>query len=114
MVPVITLPPNAPIETANKIMHEKSISQIPVVDDGKVIGTVSSDSLAGAVIGSHIKIKTVQEALVRELPMMNEDTPISIISETLNQFHAILATRTGEIVGIVTSEDVLRKSLKDH
>jgi predicted transcriptional regulator len=47
----------------------------------------------------------------RELPMLNRSTQVgAAVAGLLEQYRAILVTDAGEIVGIVTSEDLLRRS----
>jgi predicted transcriptional regulator len=115
MVPageLITVSPEEPIGKAVRLMEEHSISQIPVFEAGRTIGTVTSNSLASAMMGP--PIHTVRKAMIHELPLLHEDMPITpVITAILAESHAILVTRAGEIVGIVTSEDVLRRSVRE-
>jgi len=60
-------------------------------------------------------VRTVRKAMARELPVLSESAPVSpMITALLEEFHAILVTRSGEVVGIVTSEDVLRRAVHRH
>ncbi len=111
---IITLSPEEPVERAANLMDEHSISQIPIFEGNVHIGTVTSTSLVKALTQDP-DTHTVRKAMIRELPMLNEVTPINqLITGLLEEFHAILVTRSGEVVGIVTSEDVLKVSVHVH
>jgi len=111
---IITLSPEEPVERAASLMDEHSISQIPIFEGNVHIGTVTSTSLVKALT-QNPDTHTVRKAMIRELPMLNEATPIDqLITGLLEEFHAILVTRSGEVVGIVTSEDVLKRFVRQH
>ena len=43
--PVITLPPDAPLEHASRLMMEKKIGGIPIVEDGRLVGIVTESDV---------------------------------------------------------------------
>jgi predicted transcriptional regulator len=111
---IITMAPEEPVEKAVRLMNEHSISQIPLFEGNSHIGTVTSTGLAVALTQDP-GIRTVGKAMARELPMLNESAQVNrAITALLEEFHAILVTRSGEVVGIVTSEDVLKRSVREH
>jgi len=111
---LVAIAPEEPIEKAVRLMDEHAISQIPIFDGPLHVGTVTSTGLM-KVLTRGKEVHTVHMAMSRELPMLNESAPITpLITGLLEEFHAILVTRSGEVVGIVTSEDVLRMSVHRH
>ncbi|MCX6656773.1 MAG: CBS domain-containing protein [Candidatus Bathyarchaeota archaeon] len=46
--PLITIEPDAPIEDAAKLMAQKRIKKIAVIDNGKIIGVVSTSDIVKA------------------------------------------------------------------
>src|SRR5262249_44732120 len=46
---LVRLPPTASLEDAVKVMRERAVRRIPVVNDGKVVGIVTIGDLARAV-----------------------------------------------------------------
>jgi predicted transcriptional regulator len=107
---IISLGPHEPVSRAALLMEEHSISQIPVFEGRAHVGTVSSTGLACA-LARNPRIRLVREAMGRELPMLNRSTQVgAAVAGLLEQYRAILVTDAGEIVGIVTSEDLLRRS----
>lgn len=49
---VITVPPGASLREAAKIMADRWIRHLPVVDNGKLVGVVSQRDLAGVLAGA--------------------------------------------------------------
>ncbi|HEX9235466.1 MAG TPA: CBS domain-containing protein [Actinomycetota bacterium] len=49
---VITVPPGASLREAAKIMADKWIRHLPVVDNGKLVGVLSQRDLAGVLAGA--------------------------------------------------------------
>jgi predicted transcriptional regulator len=111
---LITLRPKDSVGRAITLMTENGISQIPIFDGDRVIGTATSHGMMKFLSESGSSTQPVKDAMERELPLVNEDAPVSSIKELDKEFHAVLATRAGKVVGIVTSEDVLRASLKNR
>ena len=48
--PVVTLPPESTVDTAMRLMTERRIRHLPVVDAGRVVGVVSIGDLVKCVI----------------------------------------------------------------
>lgn len=46
--PVVTIPPDTSIEEAAKVMTEKNIKKLPIMEDGKLVGIVTSMDLVKA------------------------------------------------------------------
>ena len=49
---VVTVPPGASLREAAKIMADKWIRHLPVVDNGKLVGVLSQRDLAGVLAGA--------------------------------------------------------------
>ncbi len=46
--PPVTITPTATLEQASKIMNEKHVSKLPVVENGKLVGIITSTDIIGA------------------------------------------------------------------
>ena len=110
--PVITVFEDDDVRTAAKIMWEKGISQIPVVDSrGRVIGTVYEDSLMKLLLFERrnkiLELK-ISEIMDEPLPVLNEDEGITKAMRLLMEgFSAILVRRGSRVVGIITKSDII-------
>jgi len=110
--PVITVFEDDDVRTAAKIMWEKGISQIPVVDRrGRVIGTVYEDSLMKLLLFERrdkiLELK-ISEIMDEPLPILNEDEGITKAMRLLMEgFPAVLVRRGSRVVGIITKSDII-------
>lgn len=110
--PVITVFEDDDVKTAAKIMWEKGISQIPVVDSrGRVIGTVYEDSLMKLLLFERrnkiLELK-ISEIMDEPLPVLNEDEGITKAMRLLMEgFPAVLVRRGSRVVGIITKSDII-------
>ncbi len=98
------------IQEAVEVMLKKGFSQIPVRDGGNWIGSITEASILDRLEETSkedLYGKPVSEAMNRPLPMVDEETPLSAIKPLLEYNQAVLTTRKGVVVGIVTKSDLL-------
>ena len=100
--PVICFHENSKVEEVSKVAKKKAISQFPVLKKGTIVGGISTNALIGANKGDKL-VKFIQP----ELPTFEPQTPISIIIPALKYSNAVLVTKNGKILGIITPEDVI-------
>ena len=133
---LITVSPDMEIVKAAKILLEKGINGIPVVDGGKLVGILcQSDLIAqqkklpvpsmftlldGLIpLGStkqfekalqKIAATTVADAMTADPVTVNPETSVEEIAGLMvdRSFHTIPVVEKGRLVGIVGKEDVLR------
>lgn len=90
---------------ARRMLAEREIHHLPVLDGGEVIGMVTDRdlNLAGDRLG------TVVDAMV-SAHQVAADTPLGdVLAEmTANHWDAVVVTREGTVEGIFTSSDALR------
>lgn len=112
---VITVTSKDSAKYARKIMLDKNISQLPVVDgkNGAPEGVVSEKSL----LGKELEGKTVRELMDKEaLPMVAKGTKGSVIISILREQEqqAVLVVEKGKIAGIITKYDIIAKAIKSR
>jgi predicted transcriptional regulator len=109
---VVTVQKNEPISKVVKIMKEHGYSQIPVFDGKHSVGSISEKAIlrqimAGKALEQISKLPT-EEIMEEAFPQINEDAPLSLISSLLQTYSAVLVSRKGEVIGIITKADLLR------
>ncbi len=104
---VISTKPVEKVLRVSEIMMKKAISQLPVVKDGKVVGTVTEESI---IKNLHIDIadETVGKIMDPPLPAVPEDTEVETIRPLLEDHPGILVVQKGDVIGIITRSDVLK------
>jgi acetoin utilization protein AcuB len=119
--PVVTAPPDMPINEALALMHKEHIRRLPVVENGKLVGIVSDKELLNAspspatslsiwemnYLISKIKIEDV---MTTEVLTVNEDTPIEEGARIMadNKIGGLPVMRGEQLVGIITETDLFK------
>lgn len=131
---VVTVSPDAAVADAARLMVEKRVSALPVVDAaGKLIGIVSEGDLMrrielgtekrrpwwlALVAGDETLARDfakahgqqIKDVMTRTVVTMPEDSTIDKIARTLEERHIkrVVVVRQGQPVGIVSRADLLR------
>ena len=112
---LITVTPETPLSDVQRMFVEEEIHGAPVVDDNGVVrGIVSSldllrDGDEDDDRGNKGEL-TALDAMTKELVSVTPDTPITEIAQKmrLQHIHRVLVIENEELVGVVTSFDLLR------
>jgi cystathionine beta-synthase len=107
---LVTTSPSATVASAIELMQARSISQLPVLEDGKPVGSLHEVTLA-RVLHDHqdpAKVK-VGEVMARPLPTLDVNTHLDEAYRLLMAGHTgVLATKGGQVVDIVTRIDLVQ------
>jgi len=116
---VITLNHTDDLVTAEKLFKEHHIRHIPVVKGKEIKGMLSYTDLlrisfADAINGEEVdavvyNMFTIEQVMAKNLVTVNADTTIKEVAEILskNEFHALPVVKDEELVGIVTTTDLI-------
>ena len=104
---VISLKPTDKVSKASQLMMKHAISQLPVLEAGKIIGTITEDSIVRN-LSTTLAEETTERIMQAPLPSVPESTNISMIQPLLQDHPAVLVVRRGEIVGIIARSDLLK------
>lgn len=109
------------LETAEKLFKQHHIRHIPVVSGEVIIGMLSYTDLlrisfADAVNEDQTEVDTIvynmftiEQVMTKNVVTVNPETSIKEVAEiiTKNEFHALPVVDNGELVGIVTTTDLI-------
>jgi cystathionine beta-synthase len=104
-----TIAPTATAEQAIQLLEATGISQLPVMDAGKPVGSVQEVSLARILHDGKDPTKvTVSEVMARPLPVLDVLTHLDEAYRLLLAgYTGVLATSEGKVVDIVTRIDLI-------
>jgi cystathionine beta-synthase len=107
--PVISVAPDDPAETAIQRLREHDISQMPVIDNGKLVGSVREITVARLLHDRRDPNEIpVREIMARPLPQVEFNTDVSEVYRVLMSGHSgVMVTRGGAIEGIITRIDLV-------
>jgi len=101
------IPPNETVSHAAKLMERKSISQLPVLENGKVIGMISEKDVASS-IGSDPNRMSVADVMSEAPPTMGLDADVGMLGALLEYSSCVLVVSKGRVEGIITRADILK------
>ncbi|MCX8147301.1 MAG: CBS domain-containing protein [Candidatus Woesearchaeota archaeon] len=105
---IISLAPNESIKEAIQKMKKYEISQMPVIAEGKAVGSISESILLDSVIENK-RAEKVSDVMEDAPPIVSKDSSIKIVSDMLKYFPMVLIGEKGRLIGIITKSDLLRR-----
>jgi len=112
---LITLGPESTVAHAVEIFKSKRIHHIPVVDEGRLVGLITTHDLWNKFVSPDAFGTTViKDIMSKKLVKLEPDDKVGTAAELLldRRFHALPVVDDGKLVGIITSYDVLRYEFK--
>ena len=107
---LVTITPKATAEDAIQLMQTRGISQLPVLEAGKPVGSVQEVTLARVLhdLGDPTKV-TVNEIMARPLPQVETTVHLDEAYRLLLAGNTgVLAVQDGNVVDIVTRIDLIQ------
>jgi cystathionine beta-synthase len=106
---LVTIAPDATAEQAIQLMEATGISQLPVMDGGKPVGSVQEVSLARILHdGKDPTQVAISDVMGRPLPVIDVRTHLDEAYRLLLAgYTGVLATSEGQVVDIVTRIDLI-------
>ncbi len=113
---LVTVKPTDTMAKAIEVMKKKGIAQIPVMKGNEDIGCVSEKVVYDILFRgyddmSELLEEEVGDVMNRPLPKIDENEPIEKVKDVLEKVNAVLVTRKGRVVGIITRADIARLNL---
>ena len=92
-------------------MRKYEISQVLVIDNNKLMGSISeSDILVAFADGKkNLKAKDIMED---SPPTITKDASINIISDLLRHYPILVVVEKGKNIGVITKADILKNIQK--
>ena len=115
---VVTHHPNATLEEITKILSQKRIGAIVLMDgDGRVAGIISERDVV-RVIGStgvSAMSQPVREIMTMKVRTCDEATSVNQAMEmmTLGRFRHLPVCEDGQLVGLISIGDVVKRRIDD-
>ena len=112
---VITINSNQPISDVRKIFTANRIHHLPVVDDNKLTGIITTGDLwSSETAPADYGTTKVKELMTTKMATLEPHQKIGIAAEVFleNLFHALPVVKGDELLGIITSFDVLKYQFK--
>jgi predicted transcriptional regulator len=100
------------VRDAVTIMRRRGYSQLPVLETGRSIGSISEKTVLDRIArGENLEElfrRKVGEVMESPLPVVNVDTSIEALYGLLQENYALLVSQGDEVIGILAKSDLLK------
>ena len=108
---LVTVAPTDLVAAALAKMNEMGLTQIPVMVDGKSVGSLRENHLLSKVFADRDLLEApVSKIMDKGFPTVDVDADVNVVSRKLRTNPAVLIEEYGRITGIITRHDVLEMS----
>ncbi|HEX6728858.1 MAG TPA: pyridoxal-phosphate dependent enzyme [Pyrinomonadaceae bacterium] len=105
---LVTVKPTDTVADALARMDELGLSQIPVLDEGRAVGSLRENRVLAKVVRNRELLNSpVAEVMEGSFPTVDVDASSSEVTRRLQSSPAVLVEEYGRITGIITRHDVL-------
>ena len=103
--------PDDTLKTAYARMRSADVSQLPVLEDGRLVGLIDESDLLAAVVAGSVKAssfaKPVRAAMTYSLETLDAAAPIADLLPFFARDRIAIVTENGRFIGLVTRVDLL-------
>src|SRR5262249_7592656 len=105
---LVSVRPDQKVSEAIEIMNAHGFSQLPVIEEGKSVGSIREGKLMSKLLEKReLMDSPVGDVMDKSFPVIGEDISFEGAVKHLRSSQAILVEEYGRIVGIVTRHDML-------
>jgi cystathionine beta-synthase len=105
---LVTIGPGARVEEAVHLMNKYGVSQLPVIDEGKNMGSIQENTLLAKILEDKDTLgRRVSELMEPKFPLVSAKEVVENAVTLLKDNPAILVEERGVIKGILTKYDVI-------
>jgi CBS domain-containing protein/anti-sigma regulatory factor (Ser/Thr protein kinase) len=112
---VITAAPHDTMKDVRKVLQDKRISGLPVMDRGKMVGMISIDNFIDCIMSGGID-ETVKDNMTTKVESLHNDEPLIHAISKFDKLgygrFPVIDQGTGELVGVITKGDIIKCLLK--
>jgi len=107
--PVIHAHPAQPLEEAIMIMNSKGISQLPVIENGVPLGSLSEGAVVKTIaVKKSLAGMKVSDLMEESFPTVPQTASVLTVSHILERSPAVLVMEKGVVTGVITKSDIMK------
>lgn len=110
MTKIRTISSKKKIKEAVQLMSELSVSQLPVVKEGLIIGSFTKKTIPRLIKKGvkNIENQELEDVMDAPFPMIPDNSKMQLITLLLEFNEAVLLLNKGKFAGIITRHDLLK------
>jgi predicted transcriptional regulator len=105
---LVFVPLGVTVEEAVNLMREHDISQVPVIEGGQVVGSISENRILDILVSdAGVRRKPVAEYMEKPFPVMSDEASLTEVAQQMHgEISAILIKQPGGF-DIITKSDLI-------
>jgi cystathionine beta-synthase len=113
LISIISASPDESVRSALEHMTNSNVSQLPVLDGDRNLGSVRESALLALALKDQTKLdQLVQDVMEKPFPTQDETATVAQSKQLLLENQGIVTTRNNKIVGFITRHDIINFSDK--
>jgi cystathionine beta-synthase len=105
---VLAVGPSDTVAEALAQMDKHGVTQVPVIEEGRPVGSVRENRLLAKILGDRGLLDSpVSELMEASFPVVDVDASAAEVTRLLRRNPAVLVEEFGRIAGIITRHDML-------
>ncbi len=108
---------NDRIQQISKILTEKKISNIPVINEkNELVGIVSEQDIIRVMDSENFMNMTAKDIMTKDVLSVEENDSLEYVSKIFTErpFRRLPVIRAKKVVGVVTREDIISSFMSDY
>jgi cystathionine beta-synthase len=100
--------PSTPVAEVVALMKQHEISQVPLIDDGRVVGMVSEVNLLQALVHEGASGDAEVGAFAgMDFAILEPSNSATLLSELFRQGKTVIVQENGKLIGVLTKIDLI-------
>lgn len=106
---LVTISPDKRVGQALKLMQQHSIRHLPVVQDDRLVGWITSRDLREVLLASMLEKITVQDVMLKNPITVTPETPVEEAARLVydHKIGGMPVLSAGKLVGVITLMDLI-------
>ena len=106
---LVSMPLGITVEDAVNLMREHDISQVPVIEGGEVVGSMSEARILDILVSDPVaKRKPVAEYMEKAFPIIQEDASITEVAQFMDRDTPAILVKHSSGFDIITKSDLIQ------
>lgn len=106
---LVSVDSNQTVEEALMKITRSDISQMPVLKNGEMVGSLNESTLFSKILSDpSVKAKQVEAIMDKPFPFVKEDTPVEEISQKITKENSAVAIKANGNIEIITKHDIIK------
>ena len=105
---LVSIPLGVTVEEAVNLMREHDISQVPIIEGGEVVGSMSETGILNILVSDPVaKRKPVAEYMEKPFPVISEGASLTELAQSMDKQTPAILVKQASGFDIITKSDLI-------